>query len=284
MTWEDYEYYDECRGNNDYFLQPNTTSTIQSQGYTSDCTPDGSAHIDEETPFFTLSPNALCQEEEKLLDIMVPIEHTNSTLTNAAPKQKKKKRKRTKHTEQTTVSDHHINRSSLQWKEGYLYLGCAQDLPLKNRVYVKVRTCIMPYPFAFCNSFPTATTIKLHPSGWLSVEDRSISPLGSSNAEVANSKLLHRIRYRDYFVMRSSKCEPWTADGVMSFHFCVDAVLNLGASALGECNGKSNDGAVNNDNLLFAVDEATGGSLLDGFEWVSAITEIITSSNALYKC
>jgi hypothetical protein len=100
---------------------------------------------------------------------------------------------------------------------------------------------------------------------------------------VAKSKLSHRIRHRDYFITRSSKCEPWTAEGVMSFHFCVNDVLHLGSSALGEYNGGCKDDTGNNVNLLFGVDEATGGSLLDGFEWVSAISEIITSSNALYN-
>jgi hypothetical protein len=148
MALEDYEYYDDDTCNNDCFPNQDVAFTKGSSGGISECTPNGSAQIEEEISFFTLSPNALSQEEEKLLDIMVPMQHESATFDNAAPK-RKKKRRRVKHTDQTgTSSDNHMNRSSLGWKEGYLHLGCEQDLPLRNRVYVKVRNPTMPYPFA----------------------------------------------------------------------------------------------------------------------------------------
>jgi hypothetical protein len=82
-------------------------------------------------------------------------------------------------------------------------------------------------------------------------------------------------------ITRSSFCQPWTSDGVMSFHFCLDNVILLGSSTL-NCSTKGDD-VVQKVNLLIAVDEEAGGALADGFEWVCVISGLISSLKSLYQ-
>lgn len=95
-----------------------------------------------ESLFFDLSPAVLANEEESLLDIMIPMEQQAPT-ESAACKKKRRKRK-TKQSkiqiEQQALSNNQTNDTSLDWKEGYLLFGCdRQDFPLTKRVFVKVR-------------------------------------------------------------------------------------------------------------------------------------------------
>lgn len=115
----------------------------------------------------------------------------------------------------------------------------------------------------------------------LSVEDRSIPSVNRNTMENA-PELTSRTRYLDYFIPWSSTCQPWISEEVMSFHFCIDNILLLGSSALNHC---ATDGRGTNEkfNLLFAVDEGTGGALVDGFEWVSSVSRLIASSKSLYQ-
>ena len=69
----------------------------------------------------------------------------------------------------------------------------------------------------------------------------------------------------------------------MSFHFRVDGITLLASSALDKCNTEANS-VGKNVNLLFAVDETTGGALADGFEWVSAISKFSSYSQSLHEC
>lgn len=94
--------------------------------------------------------------------------------------------------------------------------------------------------------------------------------------------LLHRPRYVDYFITRSSAIKPLTAEGIMSCHFSLDNVILLGESAIGPSTRESK-GTTEIAKLIFAVDEHTGGSLPDGFEWISAISRMITSFQALHE-
>ena len=68
----------------------------------------------------------------------------------------------------------------------------------------------------------------------------------------------------------------------MSFHFRVDGITLLGSSALDHCTNESR--SVRKDKLIFGVDETTGGTLADGFEWVSAISKFVSYSQSLHEC
>lgn len=69
----------------------------------------------------------------------------------------------------------------------------------------------------------------------------------------------------------------------MSFHFRVDGITLLGSSALDHCTNESRR-VSRKDKLIFAVDETTGGTLADGFEWVSAISKFVSYSQSLHEC
>ena len=68
----------------------------------------------------------------------------------------------------------------------------------------------------------------------------------------------------------------------MTFHFRVDNIILLGSSTL---NNDSNDNKATGQkvNLLFSVDEGTGGALADGFEWVSSISQNAASFKLLFE-
>ena len=97
----------------------------------------------------------------------------------------------------------------------------------------------------------------------------------------------HRPRYWDYFIYQSTVCQPCTPEGVMSFHFMLDDIRLLGASSLDQSTTAKFDSEAMNTNkkvkLLFAVDEATGSTLSDGFEWVCALSELISISKSLHE-
>ena len=106
---------------------------------------ESSRQVEEDSPFFTLSPSALAKEEEHLLNIMVSYNQTDSMKASLS-KPKKKKRK-LKHSQMNMLQPYsnalynsHTNMSNFDWKEGYLLLGLNDyALPLTRKVYAKVR-------------------------------------------------------------------------------------------------------------------------------------------------
>ena len=155
---------------------------------------------------------------------------------------------------------------------------------------------------------------RLHPSGWLSVEDRSIRRRGDFSGdrdedhdkhESTNEQqrqrlrqltrpLSPRARYLDFYIDPGTTCSPWVREGMTSFHFRLHDVLFLGASSLnnrsfdiGSVDDKNNNAA--NDvatssiaeraHLLFGIDEGTGGDFADGFEWVNCMTGVEFPAN-----
>jgi len=115
-----------------------------------ECRPQQNLHDDdtplevsnerEETPVFTLSPTALAEAEEKLLDIMVPTALLEPSSNSKSKRKKNRKRKqKQKQLEETTLTQNQIRPKSLDWKEGYLLIGFSnQIMPLSKRVYAKV--------------------------------------------------------------------------------------------------------------------------------------------------
>ena len=156
---------------------------------------------------------------------------------------------------------------------------------------------------------------RLHPSGWLSIEDRSIRRRGDcggdrdrdedhdeneSTNERQRQRRRHltrplppRTRYLDFYIDPDTTCSPWVRGGTTSFHFRLTDVLFLGASSLnnrsfdiGSVDDNSiaaNDAATSSTaeraHLLFRIDEGTGGDFADGFEWVNCITGVEFPAN-----
>jgi hypothetical protein len=223
----------------------------------------GNTDSNAQESFLALSTEILAQEEEKLLKIMISSDQSN---VKSTPRRKKKKKK-TQLAQTGEAFDLTDKTPSLR-KEGFLLLVCNNEAVLSiKRVYAK-----------------------LHPSGWLSIEERSNIMVEGNKRESSDQSLSHRTRYWDYFICQSTTCQPHTRDGVMTFHFCVDNIRILGASSLksryGADNASSTDSQANHNskktNLLFAVDEGTGGTLADGFEWVCTLLEVINTSKTLY--
>jgi hypothetical protein len=132
-----------------------------------------------------------------------------------------------------------------------------------------------------CNGF-IRVYCKLHPSGWLSIEDRSIRLKSAGD-----SPLIHRRKCLKYFIYSGTICQPCLPDGTMSFHFRVDAARFLGASMLinHECERKDslavNDAETHEYNLLFAVDDAAGSTFVDGCDWVNALSGAAAKAKSL---
>lgn len=120
---------------------------------------------------------------------------------------------------------------------------------------------------------------KLHPSGWLSIEDRSIRLKTDEDIP-----LYHTRKCLKYFIYSETTCQPWIP-GTMSFHFRLDAVRYLGSSMLFDHECETKDSPAENDavacNLLFAVDDEAGSTFADGFQWVNAITGAAAKAAAL---
>jgi hypothetical protein len=156
---------------------------------------------------------------------------------------------------------------------------------------------------------------RLHPSGWLSIEDRSIRRRGDCSGdheydeihdkhESTNEQqrqlrrqltrpLPPRTRYLDFYIDPDTTCSPWVREGTTSFHFRLHNVLFLGASSLNNRsfgigsadnkNNATNDVATSSiaerAHLLFGIDEGTRGDFTDGFEWVNCMTGVEFSAN-----
>jgi hypothetical protein len=156
---------------------------------------------------------------------------------------------------------------------------------------------------------------RLHPSGWLSIEDRSIRRRGDCSGdhecdenhdEHESTKeqqrqlrrqltrpLPPRARYLDFYIDPHTTCSPWVREGTTSFHFRLHDVLFLGASSLNnrsfgigsvdDNNNATNDVATSSiaerAHLLFGIDEGTGGDFADGYEWVNCMTGVEFPAN-----
>ncbi len=159
-------------------------------------------------------------------------------------------------------------------KEGFLLLSCgscgaAPLLDDDERISINYKGFIRVY-------------CKLHPSGWLSIEDRSIR---LKRAE--DSPLIHRRKCLKYFIYSGTTCQPCLPDGTMTFHFRLDAARFLGPSMLlnHECERKDapskNDKGTDVCSLLFAVDDGAGSTFVDGCEWVNALSGAAAKATSL---
>ena len=133
---------------------------------------------------------------------------------------------------------------------GEARLNDDKTIPIKDKRFIRV----------YC---------KLHPSGWLSVEDRSI-PLKTHESDPP----MQRRRCWKFFVNSKSTCQP-CLDGTLSFHFRLEAAEFLGSSMVSNHNHKRDyllKEEMDACNLLFAVDDGSGGTFVDGCGWVDAFS------------
>lgn len=157
-------------------------------------------------------------------------------------------------------------------KEGFLLISCssfgAVRLHDDERISINDKTFIR----AYC---------KLYPSGFLSIEDRSIR----LKTTVEIGPLIQRIKFWNFFVYSGTTCQPFLPNGTMSFHFRLEAVRFLGSSTISnhesERNGYLANDEANACKLFFAVDEGVGSTFVDGYEWVNALSGAVTKASSL---
>ncbi len=113
--------------------------------------------------------------------------------------------------------------------------------------------------------------VKLHISGWLSIEDRSIRL--KTNGD---SPMTHTRKCLKSFIYSGTTCQPCLPDGTMSFHFQLDGVRHLRSSMLFNHDYETKDSPAKSGDveskLLFAVDEDAGSTFADGCGWVNALS------------
>eukprot|EP00970_Alexandrium_tamarense_P002817 scaffold391_cov189-Alexandrium_tamarense.AAC.8 len=230
---------------------------------------------EEENPFFSLSPVALAKEEASLLDIMVPSQaSTPSQLANGTSSHDKTNTRRLKRRRRNKKQSHNQQHGNKQWSGG----DCGLNKE-KSAIYTKEGFLLLVH-----HGNVQRVYARLHPSGWLSVEDRSIRDKNAGEAAELNTlqPLVHRTRYWDYFIQPDTSCNAWTPNGANSFHFRLNKVILLGSSSLKPGEEESVNHQTSTVDLLFGVDGVTGGTIMDGFEWVCALSGAASSYSELY--
>ncbi|KAL9190476.1 hypothetical protein ACHAXT_007687 [Thalassiosira profunda] len=269
LRLEDYAYReerDECEG-----------EAIIEETIVEEAPVEGAPVDEDDAPLLNFSAAEMAREEECLLDIMLPDETTkdsNKGLTGVQKRRRGRKRRRGKGpvqsenfaTSAATLDD--ATTEKVFAKEGFLLLihekqlgiGCSKPAesdgatpPLSVRVYAQ-----------------------LHPSGCLSIEDRSIR--SRDNAE-RKEAVAHRRRHRDFWIGPQTQCTPCMPEGTSAFHFRLEGIRLLGASTLGGRHYINGSGT--SMDLLLSVDEGTGGSFIDGYEWVTALSGAASEAASL---
>ncbi|KAK1748970.1 hypothetical protein QTG54_000909 [Skeletonema marinoi] len=186
-------------------------------------------------------------------------DESNNNIVLSEGNRKKRRRTKISTVKQTALVE---DRNDIV-KEGFLLLSCdsCDATPLFNddgRVSIHRKGFLRVY-------------CKLHPSGWLSIEDRSILLKTDDD-----SPLTHRRKSLKYLIYSETTCQPCLPDGTMSFHFRLDAARFLGPSMLFNHGYEGKGSTTKNDKevckLLFAVDDDAGSTFADGCEWVNALS------------
>ena len=259
-----------------------------------------SANIEEDEHIpLNISPTELNDEEGCLFDIMLsadqksangnPINHPTSKkqVRRNAKERKKRKRQKSKRTQQQLQQqqDDATNNNASQTasqhvhaKEGFLLL-VLDDKP--SSILQHLHTQSDKSNQSIDKPKSIRVYAKLHPSGWLSIADSSVR--WSSMEQQQLQPLSYRTRYFDLFVTTQTKCQPCIPDGNSTFQFELIGAQLLGASSLSSCDQSPPDTTFNNNkvDLLFSIDEGTGGDFMDGFEWVNAFTGAANANSLL---
>ena len=155
-------------------------------------------------------------------------------------------------------------------KEGFLLLSC-DACGVQHNSHDNTPSKRYGFRRVYC---------KLHPSGWLSIEDRSIRLKTDEE-----NPLVHTRKFWKHFIYSETSCQPCIPNGTMSFHFRLDAVRYLGSSMLFNHEYEAKDSPTKTDSvackLLFAVDDEAGSTFADGFEWVNALSGAAAKATSL---
>ena len=248
---------------------------------------DDESNFDEGNVSLDISSAVLAEEESCLLEVMLADAIPSSQHGNSCDVQhpstkkrarnmkevRKKKRLKLKQKKELQKQDHSVvvdqklQSQSIRGREGFLLL-----------VREETTGGILPPPFMNTKAKTIRVFARLHPSGWLSIEDRSIRrQICTANTDEESMQcqpLVPRARYYDFFVGPKTTCQPWIRNGVTSFHFRLACLHFLGKSSLlpSSFDGNSSNHESHNIDgvdLLFSIDEGTGGDFADGFEWVN---------------
>mmetsp|Transcript_14588 Transcript_14588/g.31739 ORF Transcript_14588/g.31739 Transcript_14588/m.31739 type:complete len:712 (+) Transcript_14588:46-2181(+) len=253
--------------------------------------------IEEGHVSLNISPEVLAEEEECLLNMVLAgggssSNHSRSSRLFNARERRKRKRQKKKHAmyseKQDTTNNPTSHINQIHAKEGFLLLVC-EDIPHSILQYLKNHDESNQHQ----SSGKTKTIrifARLHPSGWLSIEDRSIRHRDCNQdiEELSQQPLTPRTRYLDLFIGLETKCQPCVPEGTSSFHFRLNCISLLGASSLSQSFDNNDNGnhckcqtSLNNTSvdLLFGVDEGTGGDFMDGFDWVNTLSGASTASS-----
>lgn len=298
----DHEGRDPTNAANTSIIHNHATVIIPGDADIHDRDDDDDGNFDAESVSLDISPAVLADEELCLLDVMLAGEESSSSPSRSlrchspdghAPTKKrastvheKRKKKRLKLRQKKELEkqdrvivpfDHSLPSQFLRGKEGFLLL--VREEMEANAIFHHLFS-------GRKNTPPNKTTpkgirvfVRLHPSGWLSIEDRSIRRYEDDNQEsLQQQPLLPRVRYLDFYIGPETTCQPWVRNGTTSFHFRLHSIAYLGAFSLHQSSGDievsdvDNIHTIESVNLLLGVDEETGGDFADGFEWVNCIS------------
>jgi len=229
-----------------------------------------------------LSRHALADEEEALLDTMLPGTAVPSR-DDARPPRRKKRRKNKSEREEGGKAT-----TEAGMAEGFLLLvSHGSSGGLTRRAAASDRAGADP---------PAGARVyaALRPSGWLSVEDRSVlhrpAPGGASPLGEGRLPLERRRRRWDLLLDFRTEVAPCLAPGGSSpFRLRLDGALLLGTSSPSGAPVSSDGGPGGEEgrregkraNLLLEVDEGTGGTFCGGCAWASALECHIARSKEL---
>lgn len=264
-----------CMGNREMNTTRNDTTDNGTEHFSNEGNDEPSAH----GVSLDISPSELAKEEDYLIDIMLASEASMGTASASASKRpgitktkrKKKKRNKTKKKEEQNTADDNRSQGgqSVQAKEGFL-LVC-------NGIKCSTHTFLGAHDEASVHDGHGESGVRvfvtLHPSGRLSIEDRSIRSW-PFNDIIETEPLSPRPRYFDFLVDTKTRCQacvPSTASS--GFQFQVSCIQFLGCSTIGnDCKPNGVATFTERVDLFFSVDEGSGGDFIDGFEWVNALS------------
>jgi len=286
---------EEVEGDNNF---PNTTDNLDFN----DQADNTDNNIEEEYSIsLNLSKKEFEEEEGRLIDIMLAdnVQQSKSTQRSKAQvkrnaKERKKRKRQNKNkrkqdarcqleesldvtSDSATVMTNQVKPQS-HTREGFLLLIC-EDKPLNILQHIQNNNSL-------CNNDNRKTKtvriyVKLHPSGWLTIEDCSIREKEALVEEKAGS-LPSRTRYLDLFIGTQTKCQPCIPDGTSSFKFQLSNIRLLGASSNSSSQSDTTSTSLNEQiNIILSVDEGTGGDFMDGFEWVNTLSGAANTKSSL---
>lgn len=289
LRMEDYQCCDEKELHREGSVDDLNYSGADDEGHTTEINSfggciDDSNSSDEENLSLDISSAVLAEEESCLIDVMLAGEAPCPSSNNGHKKRavsikevRRKKRLKLKQKKElqqrgaVTIATEQTVQSSICGKEGFLLL-------------VREETTSGSLPQLFVDTIATSIRVfvRLHPSGWLSIEDRSIRRQDClvDTDKVHSGPLVPRARYFDFLIDPETTCQPWVRNGVTSFHFRLHNLHFLGASSLQQLPSDDHDSNIESHSferveLLFCVDDETGGDFADGFEWVNCASILV---------